>query len=115
MRGVTAPGRPYYAGHCIIRSEAMTDQRRPALRFEAVRGELRAILLAFLMVALTTIVAWILHKYLDVRRGSAIYLLPVLLAACPLGRWPARVAATAAVPSSRCVFYPPYYTCFMSG
>jgi two-component system sensor histidine kinase KdpD len=47
---------------------------------EAVRRELRGSAIALVMVAATTLIAYVLIQSLDVRRGSVIYLLPVLLA-----------------------------------
>ena len=64
---------------------------------EAVRRELRGSALALAMVAATTLVAYVLIQWFDVRRGSVIYLLPVLLAGWHLGLVPALVAAVAGV------------------
>ena len=47
---------------------------------DAVSRELRGSAIALVMVAATTLVVYALTYYLDVRRGSVIYLLPVLLA-----------------------------------
>src|SRR5919201_4200735 len=86
----------------------------PAVRREAVWRELRGIVLALLMVAATTVVAWALIRYLDVRRGSVIYLLPVLLAGWHLGLIPALVAAVAGVLWSGYFFFSPYYSFYLS-
>src|SRR5262245_11042676 len=86
----------------------------PAVRREAVWRELRGIVLALLMVAATTVVAWALIRYLDVRRGSVIYLLPVLLAGWHLGLVPALTAAVAGVLWSGYFFYSPFYTYFLA-
>src|SRR5947199_4631481 len=85
--------------------KAMTEQRRPLFRLSAVSGDLRGILIVLLMVAVTTVVVWFLHRYLDVRRGSVVYLLPVLLAGWHLGLIPALVAAIAGVLWSGYFFY----------
>jgi two-component system sensor histidine kinase KdpD len=85
-----------------------------ALRFEALRRELRGIALALLMVAVTTVVAWALIHYLDLRRGSVIYLLPVMLAGWHLGLVPALVAAIAGVLWSGYFFYSPFYTYYLA-
>ena len=65
------------------------------VRMEAVRRELRGSAIALVLVAATTLVAYVLIQSFDVRRGSVIYLLPVLLAGWHLGLVPALVAAVA--------------------
>jgi two-component system, OmpR family, sensor histidine kinase KdpD len=79
-----------------------------------IRRELRGILLALLMVAATTVVAYILNRYLGVRRGSPIYLIPVMLAGWHLGLIPALVAAIAGVLWSGYFFYSPFYSYFIA-
>ena len=76
--------------------------------------ELRGVAIALLMVAATTVVAWGLIRYLDVRRGSPIYLIPVLLAGWHLGRIPALAAAVTGVLWSGYFFYSPFYTYFVA-
>lgn len=92
----------------------MAYQWPSALRLDAVWRELRGIAFALLMVAATTVVAWALIRYLGLRRGSVIYLLPVLLAGWHLGLVPALVAAVAGVLWSGYFFYAPFYTYFMA-
>ncbi|MEA2936556.1 MAG: two-component system, OmpR family, sensor histidine kinase KdpD [Alphaproteobacteria bacterium] len=92
----------------------MTDQRPAAHWRNAVRRETRGIALALLMVAAMTVVTYGLVQYLDVRRGSVIYLLPVLLAGWHLGLVPALVAAAAGVLWSGYFFYSPFYTYFLA-
>jgi two-component system sensor histidine kinase KdpD len=70
-----------------------------------IRRELRGIALALLMIAGTTIIAYVLVRYLGIRRGSVLYLLPVLLAGWHLGLVPALVAAIAGVLWSGFLFY----------
>ena len=89
----------------------MALQRETVLR---LRRELRGILLALLMVAATTIVAYALYRYLDVRRGSVLYLIPVMLAGWHLGLIPAVVAAIAGVLWSGYFFYSPFYSYFLA-
>ncbi|MBX9778468.1 MAG: DUF4118 domain-containing protein [Xanthobacteraceae bacterium] len=89
----------------------MALQRETAQR---IRKELRGILLALAMVAVATIIAYALHRYLDVRRGSVIYLLPVMLAGWHLGLIPALVAAVAGVLWSGYFFYSPFYSYFLA-
>jgi two-component system sensor histidine kinase KdpD len=66
------------------------------------------------MVAAATVIAYVLVKTLDVRRGSVIYLLPVLLAGWHLGLIPALVAAVAGVLWSGYLFFSPYYTFYLA-
>ena len=91
---------------------AMAYQKQSAWRFGAVRRELRGVALALLMVAAMTVIAYVLNQYLDVRRGSVIYLIPVLLAGWHLGLMPALVAAVAGVLWSGYFFFAPFYTYF---
>jgi len=58
----------------------MAYRWRSALRVDALGRELRGVALALAMVVATAVVGWALIRYLDVRRGSVIFLLPVLLA-----------------------------------
>lgn len=81
---------------------------------EAVRRELRASAIALVMVAATTLVAYVLIQTLGVRRGSVIYLLPVLLAGWHLGLIPALVAAVAGVLWSGYFFFSPYYSYYLA-
>jgi two-component system, OmpR family, sensor histidine kinase KdpD len=79
-----------------------------------LRRELRGIAIALLMVAVTTLVVYVLALTLEIRRGSAIYLIPVLLAGWHLGLIPALVAAAAGVLCSGYFFFAPYYSFFIS-
>src|SRR5216684_7853078 len=81
---------------------------------EAVRRELRGSAIALVMVAATTLAIFVLIQYLDVRRGSVIYLLPVLLAGWHLGLVPALVAAVAGVLWSGYFFFSPYYSFYVA-
>jgi two-component system sensor histidine kinase KdpD len=72
---------------------------------EKIRAEARGIVLALVIVAVTTVVAVTLQRYLGIRRGATIYLLAVLLAGWHLGRVPALVAAVAGVLLSGFLFY----------
>jgi two-component system sensor histidine kinase KdpD len=84
------------------------------VRMEAVRRELRGSALALVLVAATTLVAYVLIQSFDVRRGSVIYLLPVLLAGWHLGLVPALVAAVAGVLWSGYFFFSPYYSFYLA-
>jgi two-component system sensor histidine kinase KdpD len=81
---------------------------------DAVRRELRGSAIALVMVAATTLIAYVLIQSLDVRRGSVIYLLPVLLAGWHLGLVPALVAAVAGVLWSGYFFFSPYYSFYLA-
>src|SRR6185503_13730887 len=87
---------------------------RSLVRMEAVRRELRGSAIALVMVAATTLIAYGLIQSLDVRRGSVIYLLPVLLAGWHLGLIPALVAAVAGVLWSGYFFFSPYYSFYLA-
>src|SRR5437773_5224527 len=78
---------------------------RSVVGMDVVRRELRGSLIALAMVAVTTVVVYGLTQSLEVRRGSVIYLLPVLLAGWHLGLIPALVAAIAGVLWSGYFFY----------
>ena len=84
------------------------------VRMEAVRRELRGSAIALVLVAATTLVAYVLIQSFDVRRGSVIYLLPVLLAGWHLGLLPALVAAVAGVLWSGYFFFSPYYSFYLA-
>src|SRR5258708_35457537 len=81
---------------------------------DVVRRELRGSVIALAMVAVTTVVVYGLTQSLEVRRGSVIYLLPVLLAGWHLGLIPALVAAIAGVLWSGYFFFSPYYSFYLS-
>src|SRR5262245_7721184 len=81
---------------------------------DTVRRELRGSVIALAMVAVTTVVVYGLTQSLEVRRGSVIYLLPVLLAGWHLGLIPALVAAIAGVLWSGYFFFSPYYSFYLS-
>jgi two-component system sensor histidine kinase KdpD len=85
-----------------------------AARFERIKRELRGSAIALLMVAATTLVVYALSQFLELRRASAVYLLPVLLAGWHLGLIPALVAAVAGVLMSGYFFFTPYYSFFVA-
>src|SRR5262249_12937094 len=97
-----------------LHSAAMSLQQPWATHFDAIKRGLRGIFIALLMVGATTFIAWALVSYLDIRRGSVIFLLPVLLAGWHLGLVPALVAAAAGVLWSGYLFYSPYYSYFFT-
>ncbi|MGH6768948.1 MAG: sensor histidine kinase [Xanthobacteraceae bacterium] len=71
-------------------------------------------MLALLLVAATTVITFALSQYLGVRRGSALYLIPVMLAGWHLGLIPALVAAAAGVLGSGYFFFSPFYSYFLA-
>jgi two-component system, OmpR family, sensor histidine kinase KdpD len=83
-------------------------------RFERIGRELRGSGIALLMVAVTTGVVYALALSLEIRRGSAVYLLPVLLAGWHLGLVPALVAAIAGLLMSGYFFFSPYYSFYIA-
>src|SRR5215475_2620786 len=87
---------------------------RSVVGMDAVRRELRGSAIALVMVAVTTVVVYALTQSLEVRRGSVLYLLPVLLAGWHLGLIPALVAAVAGVLWSGYFFFSPYYSFYLS-
>src|SRR5262245_34918620 len=87
---------------------------RSVVGMDAVRRELRGSAIALVMVAVTTVVVYALTQSLEVRRGSVMYLLPVLLAGWHLGLIPALVAAVAGVLCSGYFFFSPYYSFYLS-
>jgi two-component system, OmpR family, sensor histidine kinase KdpD len=93
---------------------AMRPRELTILRRDEIKRQLRGILIALAMVGATTFIAWALVSYLDIRRGSVIFLLPVLLAGWHLGLVPALVAAAAGVLWSGYLFYSPYYSYFFA-
>src|SRR5262249_11489115 len=86
---------------------------RSVVGMDAVRRELRGSAIALVMVAVTTLVVYALTQSLEVRRGSVIYLLPVLLAGWHLGLIPALVAAVAGVLWSGYFFFLPDFSFFI--
>src|SRR6516165_769501 len=86
---------------------------RSVVGMGAVRRELRGSAIALVMVAVTTLVVYALTQSLEVRRGSVIYLLPVLLAGWHLGLIPALVAAVAGVLWAGYFFFSPYYRFYL--
>ena len=86
--------------------------RSIVVRLDRLKRELRGSAIALLMVAATTVIVYVLTLSLEIRRGSAVYLLPVLLAGWHLGLVPALVAAVAGVLMSGYFFFSPYYFFF---
>src|ERR1700730_16465782 len=84
------------------------------IRLDRLRRELRGSIIALLMGGATTLIVYVLTLSLESRRGSAVYLLPVLLAGWHLGLVPALVAAVAGVLWSGYFFFSPYYSFYLA-
>jgi two-component system sensor histidine kinase KdpD len=80
------------------------------IKRDTIRQHLRGSALALLLVGATSIIAFVLVEYLEVSRGSVIYLVPVLLAGLRLGLIPALVAAIAGVAGSSYFFHSPFFS-----
>ena len=81
-----------------------------ALRFDALRKELRGIALTFCLVAATTAVIYAIILGIGLTRGSVLYLIPVLIAAIRWGVVSAIFAALCGVIASAFFFFPPLYS-----
>jgi two-component system, OmpR family, sensor histidine kinase KdpD len=81
----------------------------PVIKPGTVQRELRGVTIALLLVGATSIVAFALAEYLQIRRGAVIFLIPVLVAGLRLGLIPALVAAAAGVAGSSYFFYSPFF------
>ncbi|HZD91389.1 MAG TPA: DUF4118 domain-containing protein [Pseudolabrys sp.] len=79
-------------------------------KWTGFRRELRGIALTLLAIAVTTVAIDLLIDAIGYRRGTVIYLIPVLLAATRWGLVSALVAAVAGMMASAFLFFPPYYS-----
>jgi two-component system sensor histidine kinase KdpD len=79
-------------------------------RPSVMRREVRGILIALFLVALTTAVAVLLRHYLGIMRGSVLYLVPVMLAGYQLGVVPALITAVLGVILSGYLFFAQLYS-----
>ena len=75
-----------------------------------IRRELRGIVAALLLIALTTAVAVLLRHYVGILRGSVLYLLPVMLLGYNFGVIPALIAAIAGVLLSGYLYFAQLYS-----
>src|SRR4051812_31724095 len=91
----------------LVAGPQLRSHQDPMFNLATVKRELRGIALALLMVLAMTVVAYVLVSFFEIRRGSVIYLIPVLLAGWHLGLIPALVAAVAGVLWSGYFFYFP--------
>ncbi len=107
------PGREYYL-RVIPPRRRRAQEDDPWLEWMRFDANCAAAPSPSLMVAVTTVVVYALTQSLEVRRGSVIYLLPVLLAGWHLGLIPALVAAVAGVLWSGYFFFSPYYSFYLA-
>ena len=80
------------------------------LRPSVLRREARGVLIALLLVAVTTAVLFFLRHYFGILRGAVLYLLPVMIAGYQLGMIPALVTAIAGVFLSGYLVFAPLYS-----
>jgi two-component system sensor histidine kinase KdpD len=81
-----------------------------ALRFGRIRKELRGIFLTLCLVGLTTGVIDLIIREVGARRGTVIYLIPVVIAATRWGLVSALVAAVSGVMATAFFFFSPFYS-----
>jgi two-component system sensor histidine kinase KdpD len=84
-----------------VKSESVTS---------IIRRELRGIIAALLLIALTTAVAVLLRHYVGILRGSVLYLLPVMVLGYNFGVIPALIAAIAGVLLSGYLYFAQLYS-----
>src|ERR1700728_362469 len=80
------------------------------LRPSVLRREARGVLIALLLVAVTTAAHFFLRHYLGILRGAVLYLVPVMIAGYQLGLIPALVTAVAGVFLSGYLYFAPLYS-----
>jgi two-component system sensor histidine kinase KdpD len=80
------------------------------LRPSVLRREARGILIALLLIAVTTAVLFFLRHYFGILRGAVLYLVPVMIAGYQLGVIPALVTAIAGVILSGYLYFAPLYS-----
>jgi len=81
-----------------------------ALNFKRIRAEARGVLLTLGLVGLATLGVFGMVRATGMQHGSAIYLVPVVIAATRWGIVPAVVAAVFGVAASAFFFYEPLYS-----
>jgi two-component system sensor histidine kinase KdpD len=75
-----------------------------------LRREARGILIATLLVAVMTVVLFVLRHYFGILRGAVLFLVPVMIAGYRLGVIPALLAAVAGVVISGYLYFAPLYS-----
>ncbi len=80
------------------------------LQLSVLRREARGILIALLLIAVTTAVLMVLRHYFGILRGAVLFLVPVMIAGYQLGLIPALVTAIAGVVLSGYLYFAPLYS-----
>ena len=80
------------------------------LRPDRLRKELRGIVLTLCLVALATGLIELIIREIGLRRGTVIYLIPVVIAATRWGLWSGLFAAVSGAMATAYFFYPPFYS-----
>jgi two-component system sensor histidine kinase KdpD len=80
------------------------------LRLSTVQREARGILIALILIAVTTAILFFLRHYFGILRGAVLFLLPVMFAGYQLGLIPALVTAVAGVVLSGYLYFAPLYS-----
>ena len=75
-----------------------------------MRRELRGIVAALLLIAVTTAVAVLLRQYVGILRGSVLYLVPVMVLGYNFGVIPALITAVAGVLLSGYLYFAQLYS-----
>jgi two-component system, OmpR family, sensor histidine kinase KdpD len=75
-----------------------------------LRREARGILIALMLIAVTTALLFFLRSYFGILRGAVLYLVPVMIAGYQLGMIPALVTAVAGVILSGYLYFSPLYS-----
>jgi two-component system sensor histidine kinase KdpD len=81
-----------------------------ALNLDKIRQDASAIAATLALVAVVTIILYLIIETFGLSHGSTVYLIPVLIAAMRWGTLPAIVAAVCGVIASAFFFYPPLYS-----
>src|SRR5690606_13864976 len=79
-------------------------------RSNRIRKELRGIVPALALVAVTTALVQLAVWQFNLTRGTVIYVIPVVIAATRWGLVPALVAAVGGVMAAAFFTFPPYYS-----
>ena len=98
------------AGRRLLKLRTALAVKSQQLVISIIRRELRGVVAALLLIALTTAVAVLLRQYVGILRGSVLYLLPVMLLGYNFGVIPALIAAIAGVLLSGYLYFAQLYS-----